>query len=173
MDKKKRKKIFIYFFVMLLLLINIVWYAGMFRPYFLLQNKMKNHPNYIGSGEIYDEDGYTYAVHYPTYLYWKDGNLSISPPFVENDKVQVEDGKTAYAAGGGDIIIWLNHFTGDVKEIGLILNINDETRYIYLIDSKTAKYEDDQILVDESQEIIKVLFEKVEDAWDLEMPWKE
>lgn len=168
-----KKKIVISLFVMLLVFINVIWYVGMFRPYFLLQNEMKNNPNYIGSGGILDNEGYSYAVHYPTYLYWKDGNLSISAPLEAVNNVQVEGDKTAYATNGGSLIIWLEHFTGDIKEIGLILNANNETRYIYLTDSKTAKYEDDQELVDDSQDEINVLFEKAEDAWNLEMSWEK
>lgn len=171
MDKKK--KIIIGIFITIFLLVNLVWYAGMLRPYLLLKKQMEHHPHYIGSGEIVDEDGYTYAIHYPTYLYFKDGNLSISAPLAVNSEIQSEDGKTTYTANAGDIIIWLNRFTGDVREIGVELNANGDARDIYLVDSGTARYEEDQIYVDESQEIIKTLFEKTEEAWNLEMPWKE
>lgn len=172
MDKKKRRKIIIAVFAVIFLILNIAWYIGMLRPYLLLENQMKNNPYYVGDSTIWDEDKYTLAVHYPTYLYWADGNLSVSSPLVEDDRILIQDGKTSYSSRGG-LIIWIEHCTGNIKEIGVILTLNDETRYIYLTDSGTARYEEDQPFVDEGQEMINVLFEKAEDAWNLEMPWKE
>lgn len=174
MDKKKRRKIIIAILVVLFLILNIAWYIGMLRPYLLLKNQMKNHPYYMGDSTIWDEDKYTLAVHYPTYLYWADGNLSVGSPLVEEHSIQVEEGKTALSsAKSGGMIIWIEHFTGNIREIGVRLTIDNETREIYLTDSGTARYEEDQPFVDEGQEMINVLFEKAEDAWNLEMPWKE
>lgn len=174
MDKKKRRKIIIAVFAVIFLILNIAWYIGMLRPYLLLKNQMKNHPYYMGDSTIWDEDKYTLAVHYPTYLYWADGNLSVGSPLVEEHSIQVEEGKTALSsAKSGGMIIWLEHFTGDIREIGVILTLNGESRQIYLTDSKTARYENDQPFVDANQDVIKILFEKAEDAWNLEMPWKE
>lgn len=93
-------------------------------------------PKYVGDSTIWDEDKYTLAVHYPTYLYWDGGNLSVSSPLVEDDRIPIQDGKTSYSSRGG-LIIWIEHFTGNIKEM------------------------------------INVLFEKAEDAWNLAMPWKE
>ncbi len=174
MDKKKRKKIIIAVFAVIFLILNIVWYIDMLSPYLVLKHRMENHPYYMGDGTIWDEDKYTLAVHYPTYLYWDDGNLSVGSPLVEDNSIQVEDGKTALSsANSGGMIIWLKHFTGDIREIGVILTLNGESRQIYLTDSGTARYEEDQPFVDTNQDVIKMLFEKAEDAWSLEMPWKE
>lgn len=172
MDKKKRRKIIIAVFAVIFLTLNIAWYIGMLRPYLLLKNQMKNNPYYVGDSTIWDEDKYTLAVHYPTYLYWADGNLSVSSPLVEDDRIPTQDDKTSYSSRGG-LIIWIEHFTGNIREIGVRLTIDNETREIYLTDSGTARYEEDQPFVDEGQEMINVLFEKAEDAWNLEMPWKE
>lgn len=70
------------------------------------------------------------------------------------DKLSGE-GKTALSsAKSGGMIIWLEHFTGDIREIGVILTLNGESRQIYLTDSKTARYENDQPFVDANQDVI-------------------
>ena len=172
MDKKKRRKIIIAILVVLFLILNIAWYIGMLRPYLLLKNQMKNNPYYMGKNVMDDEDEYTYGIAYPTYLYWGNGNLSIVSPLVEDNRIPTEEGKTSYSSSSS-LIIWIEHFTGNIREIGVRLTIDNETREIYLTDSGTARYEEDQPFVDANQDVIKMLFEKAEDAWNLEMPWKE
>lgn len=172
MDKKKRRKIIIAVFAVIFLILNIAWYIGMLRPYLLLKFEMRNSPYYMGKNVMDDEDEYTYGIAYPTYLYWGNGNLSIVSPLVEDNRIPTEEGKTSYSSSSS-LIIWIEHFTGNIREIGVRLTIDNETREIYLTDSGTARYEEDQPFVDEGQEMINVLFEKAEDAWNLEMPWIE
>ena len=69
------------------------------------------------------------------------------------------------------IIIWMKLFYQGVKEVGVILVEGEMQPQVYLTDSKTARYPDDQIYVDNHQAEINVLFEKAEKMWGLEMPW--
>ena len=62
-------------------------------------------------------------------------------------------------------------FYQGIDEVGVILVEGDMQRQVYLTDSKTARYSDDQEYVDRHQEDIRILFEKTEAMWDLEMPW--
>ena len=172
MKKKRIKIIIIGLLAMIFVILNIFWYIGVFRAYFLLQSKMTSNPNYVNEG-IVDEEGYSCYVKFPTYLYWKDGNLSIGSPMKEIGDAPEGEDKKIYAANGGSVIIWLKHFSGDIKELGVILEQDGVNRQIYLVDSATARYEDDQPYVDAGQDEINKLFKKAEDVWDLEMPWKK
>ena len=149
---------------------NVVWYIGMFHQYFMWHLDMIQQPD-NSDGDIIDKEGYCRALHYPIYLDWKSGNLSVSSPLEEFDKVPQNDGKTLYVSSSG-LIIWLKHFSQGIKEIGVRLEQDGVTRYIYLVDSETARYADDQPYVDAGKEEIEKLFRKAEEQWNLEMPWK-
>lgn len=135
---------------------NIIWYIGAFRPYYMWQKEMKQQPEYK-DGLILDEDGYTYGVHFPTYLYWMDGNLSIASPLEPIE--EMEDGKKSYATSSG-LIIWTKYFSGEVDEVGVLLLQDGVLYQIYLVDNETARYSDEQEIVDKEQEEINKLFEK-------------
>lgn len=162
-----KKKIFVACLV-IFAIINIIWILGMLKPYLIFQSRMKNHSGYQENGRIVDDEHYCYSVHYPTYLYWQDGNLSVSAPLGEVGK---EGDKTICEANGSSMIIWINRFSGTIREIGVILVIDGVSEQIYLTDSKTARYKDQQCMVDQEQQEIIKLFEKAEDAWKLKMPW--
>lgn len=149
---------------------NIVWYIGAFHQYFMWHLDMVQQPD-NREGDIVDKEGYCLALHYPIYLDWKSGNLSVSSPLEEFGEVHESDGKSLYVSSSG-LIIWLKHFSQGIKEIGVRLEQEGVTRYIYLVDSETARYADDQPYVDAGKEEIEKLFRKAEEQWNLEMPWK-
>ncbi|MBE5969275.1 MAG: hypothetical protein E7242_03480 [Lachnospiraceae bacterium] len=105
---------------------------------------------------------------YPTYLRWCDGNLSIAAPLEE--KEVLDDGQTLYVANNS-LLIWLNDFDGTIRDIGVTVELDDRMYDVYIENSTTARYPDEQWIVDESQEAINMLFNKAEEAWGLEMPW--
>lgn len=155
-----------------LALITPIWYWGCCHQYVLLQKEMNKCNEYKmkeggWNGSIVDDDGYTYAIKMPTFLYWGDGNLAIGGSLEPTGKDEAT-GKTIYKSGDG-LIIWLDHWNQGIREVGVILN----NRQIYLVDSSTARYADDQPFVDKYQDEIDMLFEKAERVWKLDMPWKK
>lgn len=72
---------------------------------------------------------------------------------------------------GDGLIIWLNPFSGSVKEVGMIHYEGNNMNQIYLEDSKTARFPDQQKYVDLCEEEIEVLFSKAQDLWLLSMPY--
>lgn len=122
-------------------------------------------------GMVVDDDGYCYDVHYPFYLNWESGNLSISQPLDKVGEVSESDGQSLYVSSS-NMIIWMKPFYRGVDEIGVILVQGDKSRQIYLLDNETARYSDDQPYVDAGKDEINRLFRKAEEEWNIKMPWK-
>ncbi|MCR5665567.1 MAG: hypothetical protein K6G01_01940 [Eubacterium sp.] len=138
--------------------VNVFWLIDVFKPYFSYVQTMKESEYYrVEDGGVWYPDGYLCEVAMPTYLYWKDGNLSVASP-IEGEY-----------SGHADLVIWIKHYSGDVSEVGSILTYKGESREVYLKDSATAINSDDQPWVDANQEDLEMVFLKAEDVWGLEL----
>ncbi|SEF66325.1 hypothetical protein [Lachnospira multipara] len=165
------------FLFLILSVMSIAWYYGKYKPFHKYYVLMEKSPYFTGTkGQPYNKDNavwdgekYTLSVCMPAYLLWADGNLAISSPMELVGPDPENPGKMMYVMGDHGLIIWLEDFTGNIKELGVIL----DGRQIYLEDSRTARYEEYQPYVDENTDKIDILFRKAEDLWGLEMPWKE
>lgn len=181
MKKERKEKIkrilhskaFILCFTFLFLILGVMsvaWYYGKYKPFHKYYVKIRKNSYYNVVGDnVWDGDKYTLSVCMPAYLLWADGNLAISSPMELVGPDPENPGKMMYVMGDHSLIIWLEDFTGNIKELGVIL----DGRQIYLEDSRTARYEEYQPYVDENTDKIDILFRKAEDLWGLEMPWKE
>ncbi len=176
MSKEHRsQKIFLKLLVVLavsgFVVINIVWFFKELKPYLYYQDRL-NGKVFAAERDrlLYDGENYCYYVCYPTYLRWCTGNLSIAAPLEE--KEVLEDGQTLYVANNS-LLIWLNDYDGSIRDIGVTVELNDRTYDVYVENSTTARYPDQQWIVDETQEAINMLFTKAEEAWGIEMPWGE
>lgn len=187
--KKERKerikrilhsKAFILCFTFLFLILgvmSIAWYYGKYKPFHKYYVKTENSvycTDKKGEADIkniavWDNDKFTLSVSMPALWLWDDGNLAITSPMELVGPDPDNPGKMMYVMGDHSLIIWLEDFTGNIKELGVIL----DGRQIYLEDSRTARYEEYQPYVDENTDKIDILFRKAEDLWGLEMPWKE
>lgn len=165
---KKRYKAIVLGIFVLFVILNIVWFIGACSQYYMWHRKMIKEPGSI-NGDVIDDEGYCYSIHYPMYLGW-GGNLSIAQSLDVLDDVDV-DGKPLYVSHSS-LIIWMKNFYEGVKEVGVILVQDGVSRQIYLEDNETARYADDQPYVDAGQEEINKLFRKAEEEWNIEMPWK-
>lgn len=165
----KKRKIILIVAVVMLFLYTIIWYIGMFRQYAHWQYEF--YTKYDTWYVYEDEDYYNYSFAYPYFLLFKGGNLAIGPSIVHHPNTVVDSEGNIEYMPQSSIIIWMKPFYQGVKEVGVILVEGEMQRQVYLTDSKTARYPDDQIYVDNHQTEINVLFEKAEKMWGLEMPW--
>ena len=157
-DKKLIKKLVCATFAVFVVY-NIIWGIGAFRIYHEI--KRMTPINSEIAYDYIDSDRYCYHICFPTYLYW-NGNLAISCPSANNeDRWELGDG----------LIIWLKPFSGEVREVGLIHYDGNAMYQIYLKDSKSARYTDQQKYVDSAKEDIKVMFDKAQGMWSLTMPY--
>lgn len=158
------KKIILIAGLIILLALSVFWYVSVLNPYVGLQFRMMKSNWYDRDNNfVHDDEGYTYAIAFPTYLYWYDGNLSVVSP-LEVVEENIIEGKNAYAADSS-LIIWLKHYSGDVREVGVRL----DGREVYLENRNVARYADDQPYVDEYQEEIDRLLNKAESVWGIEI----
>ncbi len=155
----------------IIIIYSIIWYFGMCHQYVMWHIKMYRESGSI-SADVFDEEGYCRAIHYPYYLNWQSGNLSVSSSLDRAAEIPESGEKPLYVSSSG-LIIWLKPFCGGVDEVGVILLQGDTQRQIYLEDNETARYPDDQPYVDAGRDEINKLFRKAEEEWDIEMPWKE
>ena len=165
----KKKQITIISIIAILLLYILVWYFGQFRQY--LHWKIDFYTNYGTWYAYQDEDYYDYSVILPYILEFKGGNLAIGPNIIKHPNIVIDNnGNKAYLPQSSRII-WMKPFYRGIKEIGVILMDGSCQRQVYLTNSKTALYPDDQTYVDKHQAEIEILFKKAEKMWNLEMPW--
>lgn len=165
----KRRKIILIIVIAVLLIYAVIWYIGVCHQYVLWKYEFVTKYN---TWDVYeDEDYYDYSFRRPFFFQFQVGNLAIGPSIVHDSNMVVDkEGNVEYMTKSS-IIIWMKPFFQGIKEVGVILVEDEMQRQVYLVDSKTAKYRDDQIYVDNHQAEINVLFEKAEKMWKLEMPW--
>lgn len=170
MGKVKRNKVFWCTLISFILYL-LVWFAGTCSQMFIWKIEMMiESGNYYGSKD--DDEGYTYSAHYSNFLLWNDGNLAIASPLDVMEEDVDEYGRDLYIVPSS-LIVWMKPFYQGVDEVGVIL-IEEKVSYqIYLEDNRTARYKDDQEIVDRNRTEIDRLFHKAEEQWDIEMPWRE
>lgn len=142
---------------------SILWTAGKLIPYYKCWEVLPWDKN-MGIKYLTDEDYYTYSVGLPTYLYWSTGNLAIV-----NNQDAKEEGNHDDPNNNDSIIIWLKPFSNEAKEIGVILTYNGSQHQVYLEDRYTARYPEEQEIVDANREEIDTFYEKACNQWDIEI----
>jgi len=170
---KTRKKLYSRIIIITLLvvfaIVNVTWFLGRFYGFYKLKFLMKSEKGYNSELELLlDKDGFCYSVKLPTYLYWQDGNLCISSEVKTYKMYNIE---SELYVSPCTMIIWIEPFLNKVKEVGVILSDDESSRQVYLKNSNTAVYDDDQPYVNKNLPIIKSLFKKAEKEWNLIMPW--
>lgn len=170
---KKRKKLYSRIIIIILLvvfaIVNVTWFFGRFYGFYKLKFLIKNDKEYNSELELLiDEEGFCYSVKLPTYLYWQDGNLCIASGI---KTYKIDDSEAELYVSPCALIIWIEPSLNKVKEVGVVLSDDESNRQVYLKNSNTAVYDDDQPYVDKNLSIIKSLFEKAEKEWNLIMPW--
>ena len=150
----------------LFLIASFFWFFSRFIGFYRLETTLKKQPGYNSYLDLaLDDDRYCFTVKLPTFLYWKDGNLSITKaiPEDENENYRNQD----------SMIIWLSTFSFQTNEVGVVLIDDTTSRQVYLKDAQTAVFEDDQPYLDRHQKEVQTLIRKAENVWGIKMPWEK
>lgn len=144
--KKKTGLLIVGVIVGVFILFNVCWYItsySLYNKYIGGMEEFRKNVSYVLS-----ENGYNYNVKFPSYLSFT-GNLCVA---TDDDK---------YA-----LIIWPSFYKD--TEYGVQIIASDGLLYSIMIDKNLNSLEPDyEDLIQENAYIIKTLFEKAKERWDI------